>query len=246
MGTSLKEYERSCVDYMNDRSYTRGMTTATPVTRAEDGRRARGDASRRAVLTYATDIASVEGLDGVSIGRLAEASGHSKSSIATLFGGKEGLQLAAVNAAAEVFRARVMEPAREEPRGVRRLAALLRNALDYSRERVFSGGCFFAATAADVDSKPGPVRDAVHGWVRDWYGYLEAQLRYAVAGGELSLDADAIEQLAFEIISLDNEANARSLIVRSDRPYVLAARAIRQRLFAAGAEPADLTALDVV
>lgn len=224
---------------MNDRSYTRGMTTAT-----EDRRRARGDASRRAVLAHATDIASVEGLDGVTIGRLAEASGHGKSSIATLFGGKEGLQLAAINAAADVFRERVVEPAREHPRGVGRLAVLLRNALDYSRERVFTGGCFFAATAADVDSKPGPVRDAVHGWLRDWYGYLEAQLRYAVAAGELQLDDDAVELLAFELISLDNEANARSLIARSDRPYLLAARAMRDRLIAAGAEPADLAALD--
>ena len=234
----FKEYERSFVDYMNDRSYTRGMTTVT-----EDRRRARGDASRRAVLAHATDIASVEGLDGLTIGRLAEASGHSKSSIATLFGGKEALQLAAVNAAADVFRERVVDPAREEPRGVRRLAILLRNALDYSRERVFTGGCFFAATAADVDSKPGPVRDAVHGWLRDWYGYLEAQLRHAVEAGELELDDDAVEQLAFELISLDNEANARSLIVRSDRPYELAARAMRDRLLAAGADAADLTAL---
>jgi len=224
---------------MNDRSYTSDMTIAP-----EDRRRARGDASRRAVLVHATDIASVEGLDGVTIGRLAEASGHSKSSIATLFGGKEALQLAAVNAAAEIFRAHVVDPARDRPRGVPRLAALLRNSLVYSEERVFSGGCFFAATAADVDSKPGPVRDAVHGWLRDWYGYLEAQLRHAVIAGELALDEPAIEQLAFELISLDNEANARSLIVRSDRPYVLAARAMRDRLLAAGADAADLAALD--
>ncbi len=224
---------------MNDRSYTRPVTIVT-----EDRRRARGDASRRAILAHATDIASVEGLDGVTIGRLAEASGHSKSSIATLFGGKEALQLAAVNAAADVFREHVVDPAREEPRGVRRHAVLLRNALDYSRERIFSGGCFFAATAADVDSKPGPVRDAVHGWLRDWYGYLESQLRHAAQSGALALDDDAVEQLAFELISLDNEANARSLIVRSDRPYELAARAMRERLIAAGADAADLTALD--
>ena len=210
----------------------------------EDRRRARGDASRRAVLAHATDIASVEGLDGLTIGRLAEASGHSKSSIATLFGGKEALQLAAVNAAADVYREHVVDPAREEPRGVRRLAILLRNALDYSRERVFSGGCFFAATAADVDSKPGRVRDAVHGWLRDWYAYLEAQLRHAVEAGELELDDEALEQLTFELISLNNEANARSLIVRSDRPYELAARAMRDRLLAAGAEAAELTALE--
>ena len=236
---SSEQYERSYVDYTNDSSYTRPVTII-----AEDRRRARGDASRRAVLAHATDIASVEGLDGVTIGRLAEASGHSKSSIATLFGGKEGLQLAAVNAAADVFREHVVDPARAEPRGVRRLAALLRNALDYSRERVFSGGCFFAATAADVDSKPGPVRDAVHGWLRDWYGYLEAQLRHAVSAGDLELDEGAVEQLAFELISLDNEANARSLIVRSDRPYALAARAMHDRLLAAGADAADLAALE--
>ncbi|WP_344058511.1 TetR/AcrR family transcriptional regulator [Microbacterium pumilum] len=210
----------------------------------EDRRRARGDASRREILVHATDIASVEGLDGVTIGRLAEASGHSKSSIATLFGGKESLQIAAVAAAADIFREHVVYPARQEPRGVRRLATLLRRALDYSRERVFTGGCFFAATAADVDSKPGPVRDAVHGWLRDWYGYLEAQLRHAVAAGELALDDEAIEQLAFELISLDNEANARSLIVGSDRPYRLAARAMRERLLTAGATAGALAALE--
>ena len=129
----------------------------------QDRRRVRGDASRRAVLESATDLASTDGLDGLTIGRLAETSGLSKSSIATLFGGKEGLQLATVEAARQVFRESVVDPARGEDRGIRRLAALLRSALDYSRERVFSGGCFFAATAADVDSKPGPVRDAVRG-----------------------------------------------------------------------------------
>ncbi|WP_396657799.1 TetR/AcrR family transcriptional regulator [Microbacterium sp.] len=210
----------------------------------EDGRRARGDASRRLVVNHAADIASVEGLDGLTIGRLAEASGMSKSSVAALFGGKEGLQLATVAAAAEVFTADVVEPARAEPRGVRRIATMLRRVLDYSRERVFSGGCFFMATAADVDSKPGPVRDAVQGHLRTWYGYLEAQLRHAVEAGQLALDPEGVEQLAFELISLNNEANGRSLLMRSDRPYALAARAIRERLIAAGADPADLAPLD--
>lgn len=210
----------------------------------EDGRRARGDASRRVVLGHATDIASVEGLDGLTIGRLAEAAGMSKSSVAALFGGKEGLQLATVAAAAEIFTADVVEPARAEPRGVRRVASLLRRAMDYSRERVFSGGCFFMATAADVDSKPGPVRDAVQGYLSTWYGYLEAQLRHAAEAGELALGSDGVEELAFAIISLNNEANARSLLMRTDRPYALAARAIRSRLLAAGADGADLGPLD--
>lgn len=210
---------------------------------AIDGRRARGDASRRAIIERATDIASVEGLDGLTIGRLADESGHSKSSIATLFGGKEGLQLAAVAAAADRFRAIVIEPARTEPRGIARVAALLRNTLDYSRERVFTGGCFFAATSADVDSKPGPVRDAVRAWMSDWYGYLEAQLRHASEAGEIAPDAVAGDQLAFELIALNNEANSRSLLMGSDRPYSLAAAAMHRRLQEAGADPATLKPL---
>ncbi|WP_243728414.1 TetR/AcrR family transcriptional regulator [Microbacterium sp. BK668] len=207
---------------------------------AIDRRRARGDASRRVILESATDLASVEGLDGLTIGRLADASGMSKSSIATLFGGKEGLQLAAVHAAAEIFREAVVEPARELPRGVARLAKLLRGALDYSRNRVFSGGCFFLATAADMDSKPGPVRDSVRAWLREWYGYLEAQVRYAAERGEIDADAATVPRLAFELIALDNEANARSLLTGEDAPYDLAAAAMRERLIALGAKADDL------
>ncbi|WP_337001364.1 MULTISPECIES: TetR/AcrR family transcriptional regulator [unclassified Microbacterium] len=207
---------------------------------AQDGRRARGDASRRIVLHSATDLASVEGLDGLSIGRLAEASGSSKSSIATLFQSKEGLQLATVAAAREIFTARIVEPAREQPRGVRRVAALLHNSLAYSKDRVFTGGCFFAATAADVDSKSGPVRDAVRAALIDWYGYVEAQLRHAVDAGEIEADP---EVLAFELVALNEEANSRSLLMDDARPYALAAAAMRARLLAAGAPAASLAPL---
>lgn len=199
-----------------------------------DGRRARGDASRRVVLESATDLASIDGLDGLTIGRLSEASGYSKSSIATLFQSKEGLQLATVAAAREIFVAQIIEPARSEPRGVRRLAALMRNGLIYSRDRVFSGGCFFAATAADVDSKPGPVSDAVRAGLSDWYSYVGMQIRYAVDAGEL--EVEDIEVLAFELIALDDQANSRSLLMRDERPYSLAAAAMRARLRAAGAD----------
>ena len=212
---------------------------------ALDGRRARGDASRREVLERATDLASIEGLDGLTIGRLAEESGRSKSSIATLFHGKEGLQLATVVAARDIFVATIVEPARIEPRGLRRLVVLLRNALAYSRDRVFTGGCFFAATAADVDSKPGPVNAAVRSALADWYGYVEAQTRAAVTAGELGIDEAEVEVLAFELLALDEAANSRSLLLGEDRPYALAAAAMRSRLIVAGADPALLGALDV-
>ena len=208
-----------------------------------DGRRARGDASRRSVLARATDLASVDGLDGLTIGRLAETSGRSKSSIATLFGSKQDLQLATIAAAREIFIATIIEPARAEPRGVRRVATLMRAALDYSRDRVFTGGCFFVATSADIDSKPGPVRDAVRSAQADWYGYLTAQLRFAIGAGELTADVADAEVIAFELIALDEHANSRSLLFGDDGAYTLAARAMRRRLVSAGADEAMLAAL---
>ncbi|WP_164234597.1 TetR/AcrR family transcriptional regulator [Microbacterium hydrocarbonoxydans] len=208
-----------------------------------DGRRARGDASRRVVLASATDLASVEGLDGLTIGRLAETSGYSKSSIATLFRSKEGLQLATIAAAREIFVQQIVEAARTEPRGARRLVLLMRNALVYSRDRVFTGGCFFAATAADVDSKPGPVNDAVREGLAAWYGYVEAQIGHAVAAGELRTDDP--EVLAFELIALNEQANSRSLMMQDARPYALAAAAMRARLASAGVGAEALALLDL-
>lgn len=211
---------------------------------ATDGRRARGDASRRAVLTYATDLVSVEGLDGLSIGRLAEASGHSKSSIAGLFQNKEGLQLATIAAARTVFMAVVVEPAREEERGLTRLVSLMHHLIEYSRTRVFAGGCFFVAVSVEVDSKPGPVRDAVRAAMADWYGYVEAQVRAAADAGELALDAEGVELLAFQLPAIYEQSNSRSLLYGSERPYVLACRAMRALLAQAGADAAALTRLD--
>ncbi|MHA7133498.1 TetR/AcrR family transcriptional regulator [Oerskovia turbata] len=209
----------------------------------QDRRRLRGDASRQAILRSATDLASVEGLDGLTIGRLAETSGRSKSSVATLFHGKEGLQVATIAAAREIFVARIVDPARARPRGLHRLVALLRGALDYSQGRVFTGGCFFAATAADVDSKPGPVNDALRTALKDWYGYVEAQARAAIDAGELDLRPELAPQLEFELLALYEAANSRSLLLGGDRPYALAAASMRERLAAAGADPAALEPL---
>ena len=210
-----------------------------------DGRRLRGHASRQRVLAHASDLAWVEGLDGLSIGRLAEASGRSKSSIAGLFQNKEGLQLATVDAGRAVFVSVVVEPARSRPRGLPRLVALMSNVIEYSRSRVFAGGCFFAAISADYDSKPGPVRDAVRSAIEQWYGYLEIQVLAAAGDGSLDLDDEGIEQLAFALPALYEQANARSLLYGSERPYTLAARGMRDLLLQAGADASALTALPV-
>ena len=200
-----------------------------------DGRRQRGDASRRVVLASAADLASVEGLDGLSIGRLAAASNVSKSGVATLFGTKERLQLAAVESARLRFVATVLEPARVEPRGIRRIVALLDAWIAYSRDRVFPGGCFFAAAAADFDAKPGPVRDAIAQAYESWNDYVRVSLGYAVNQGALAPDADAA-QLAFEFMALLDAANTRSVMTGSNEPYWLARRALVSRLLAAGAD----------
>jgi len=152
------------------------------------------------------------------------------------------LQLATVDTAADVFRTRIVDPARELPRGVERVATLLRGVLDYSRRRVFTGGCFFAAASADLDSKPGPVADAVRDWMRTWHGYIESQLRFAVDGGELSPGTD-VERLAFELLALTDAANTRSLLGDGETPYRFAADAVRERLIASGADAAKLGAL---
>lgn len=208
-----------------------------------DGRRARGDARRRAVLERATQLVSVQGLDGLTIGALAADSGHHKSSIATLFGDKEGLQLATVEAARAVFLEAVIEPARVHPRGAQRLAELLANVLMYSHERVFIGGCFFAATAADVDSKPGPVNDAVRSLLHEWYGYVAAQIRHAVSAGDLQVAPQGEARLAFHLIALEEQANARSLLFDDSTPYGTAAAAIADLLELAGAQPSAVRRL---
>lgn len=190
------------------------------------------------MLNHAVQSATVDGLEGLTIGRLAEASGHSKSGIATLFGSKEQLQLAAVAAAREVFIDTVTTPARARtPRGLVRVCALLTDWLTYSRERVFRGGCFFAAASVEYAAKPGVVRDAIVAADQEWEDYLTLSLEYAMGAGELPLLDDA-RQLTFEIVSLLESANTRSLLHESVEPYERAGTALRSRLIALGGDPA--------
>lgn len=181
-----------------------------------DGRRVRGDRSRTTVLSLAVNIASVDGLDGLSIGGLAAESGLSKSGIVALFGTKVELQLATIAAARDIFVSEVVEPTLAVTGGVARLEKLVAAWLDYSRNRTFAGGCFFAAGIAEVGSKPGPVRDAIAAAVEDWYHFIDRTVARAQSRGELRASIDP-EQLAFALGSFLEAANARSLISgRSD------------------------------
>ncbi|WP_022885327.1 TetR/AcrR family transcriptional regulator [Glaciibacter superstes] len=208
-----------------------------------DGRRLRGERSRQAVLERAMNIASIEGLDGLSIGRLATEVDSSKSGVAALFGSKEKLQLATVEAAAEVFVAEVVAPAREHPRGLARVWAYSIAWLRYSERRVFAGACFFRAVAADFDSKPGAVRELIVGSIRTSDSYFQHALQTAIDNGELGAETDAA-QLRFEISGLYFAANDESVLFDDATVYDRALRGIRSRLIAAGADASALPVPD--
>ena len=190
-----------------------------------DGRRARGETSRRAVMTLAVDLASVDGLDGLSIGTLAARADMSKGGVVALFGSKEQLQLATVVAAKEIFVANVVTPALEEKGGLARLLVLLDAWLRYSESRVFAGGCFFAAATSELGSRRGPVRDAVADAMVEWQQFVRYTIVRAIGRGELDAATDA-SQLTFEITSLLDGANDMSLLLDSNEPYERARTAL--------------------
>jgi len=158
-----------------------------------------GDRARARIVVYAAELATVEGLDGLSIGRLAEATGVPKSSVHALFGSKEELQLATINAARDSFIAEVVTPAfADAAPGRERLLALCEGYLSYVERRVFPGGCFFVAMSAEFGARPGPVHDEVATAQQQWRDVLESEARSAADRHELAEGTDAA-QLAFEL-----------------------------------------------
>jgi len=174
--------------------------------RKVDGRVERGERTRRQILDAAVDIASVEGLEGLSIGRLALKLDMSKSGLFAAFGSKVDLQVATVDRAAEIFVEQVVRRAMGAPRGLPRLRSLCASKLEYMQREVFRGGCFFAAASAEFDGRPGPVRDRVAGHMKAWVELLGGAVRRAQGEGHLQADVDPA-QLAFEIDSLAQGAN---------------------------------------
>jgi AcrR family transcriptional regulator len=195
----------------------------------ERRRRADGERSRRAILDAATRLATVEGIEGLSIGRLAQAIGMSKSGLYAHFGSKEDLQLATVAAAEKLFDADVVEPALRADDGLARVEALCERFLSHVERGVFPGGCFFASVAAEVDTRPGPVRDRVAAVQSRWAELVAAGLRAAQAEGELDPEA-SIEQLTFEINAILAQANTVFLLYDDREVFELARHALRERV----------------
>jgi len=170
-----------------------------------DGRLQRGLRSRRTIVRHAVDMASMDGLNGLSIGRLATDLGLSKSGVQALFGSKENLQVATADFARDAFNDAVIRPMLSAPRGVRRLRALVEAWIVYAEAPLFAGGCFWAANLPDFDSRPGPVRDTLMRDQRDWRGLIGRELTHAVDSGEIA-DLDA-ELAAFQLDAVLIAAN---------------------------------------
>jgi AcrR family transcriptional regulator len=174
-------------------------------TTMSDGRLQRGARSRRAVVRHAVDVASLNGLDGLSIGGLATDLGLSKSGVQALFGTKENLQVAIAECARTAFNDAVISPALQATTGVARLRSLIERWIVYAKEPLFSGGCFWAANLPAFDSQPGPVRDTLARHQQDWRNLIADQLRHAADTGEIAnLDADLA---AFQIDAVLIAAN---------------------------------------
>ncbi len=195
-----------------------------------DRRRLRGMRTRQSILVHAARVGSAEGLEAVSLQRLAGDLGISKSGLFAHFGSKEELHMATIEAAAQIFTDEVLRPALQVPRGLGRVWALCNSWLSYLERGVFPGGCFFWAVAEEFDSRrPGPVRDSVLEKKNYWSYSLQRAVREAQAAGEIDPGVDP-EQLAWELDSLLGGANSGFKGDDGVRAIERGRRAIRDRL----------------
>jgi len=183
-------------------------------------------------VSEAARLATVEGIEGLSISTLADSVGMSKSGLFAHFGSKEELQLAAVEEASAVFAAQVTDPAADAPTAYERLRRLVDGYLAYLEVETFPGGCFFASALAEVDMRPGAVRDRLVAFLSEWLGRLESAVREAQSEGAISSDEDPV-QLVFELEAALFFANAQFVVARSPEPIERARLAIDRRLAAA-------------
>src|SRR3954466_14541732 len=160
--------------------------------------RSDGERSRAAILREAARLATVEGLQGLSLARLADAVGMSKSGLFAHFGSKEELQLATIDAASATFDELVIDPAGEEAAGVPRLRAYIERFLDHVQEGVFPGGCFFVSAMGELGTHPGPARDGAMAFSQRWMTLLAQQVAAAQTARDLDPTADP-SQIAFEL-----------------------------------------------
>ncbi|HEU4976273.1 MAG TPA: TetR/AcrR family transcriptional regulator [Baekduia sp.] len=190
--------------------------------------------TRRRIVERSVDVGTLEGLEILSFGRLADDLGMSKSGVLRHFDTKEALQLAAIEAATGAFAERMAARVRGSERGLERLLALCDGWIEDVIERQPAGGCFFTAVSTEFDGRPGPVRDAIAAALRTWQDALAAEVRRAVALGQLPESTD-VAQVVFELGGLVMGLNQRLLLRGDRRAPTRARRAVRRILGVAAA-----------
>jgi AcrR family transcriptional regulator len=196
--------------------------------------RSDGARSRDAILDEAAQLSTVEGIGGLSLSRLADSVGMSKSGLFAHFGSKEELQLATIERADEIFHNQVLEPAASATDGLDRLRRLVDGYLRYVQAGTFPGGCFFATVLVEVSMQPGAVRDRLLVFLQDWLGRLESAIRDAQSEGTINKGEDA-GQLAFELEASLLLANTQFSVMQSAEPIERGRRSIERRLKEAAA-----------
>jgi len=190
--------------------------------------RADGVRTREAIVREAVSLATVEGLEGLSIGNLASALDMSKSGIYAHFGSKQDLQLATVDEAARIFQTQVIEPALAAPPGLGQLIAVCDAFFDYLARRTFPGGCFFASAVLEMGSRPGPVKEEIAAFQTGFTAVIRQFAVTALERGEL--DNEDPDSLAFELNGIILATNAHFVIHQDPSVLEMAKQIVRRRV----------------
>lgn len=193
-----------------------------------DGRKAKGDRSRADILKHATRIASRDGLEHLTLGRVATDAGLAKGNIQVLFGDKETLQLATVESGIAIYLREVVEPALAQGTALKRIKALIDGWYTFVEERRLPGGCLVHALSNEYRTRPGAIRDCVEQHRTDAMHRLITLIGEAKAAGDLRSDTNA-KQLAFELTAHQAAANVAALM-GDEQQFELAKRTSRDRL----------------
>jgi AcrR family transcriptional regulator len=209
------------------------MTATRQASSRQRRQRSDGERTRGAILRAAASLATVDGLDGLSIGNLAAAIGMSKSGLYAHFGSKQELQLATVHEAGRIFADEVVQPALAAPPGLAQLRAVCEAFFEHLARRTFPGGCFMASAALEMGTRPGPVKDLVAAFQAEFVALIRGFAATAIEQGELPGTEDP-DRLTFELNGIILAADAN--FVLHDDPAVLdlARQVVRQRLTPAG------------
>jgi len=185
--------------------------------------------TRAAVTETAVDLASVKGLEALSIGGLAGETGMRKSSVFSLFGSKRDLQLAMLEAAVEQFTEEVWAPVADQRAGIARLLALCDSWLSYHEREVMPGGCFLTTATIEFDARPGPLRDAVASAMKRWLRVLEHEVALAIEAGDLPAGTGPAD-VAFQLNALASAASYGFQLWRDPSVFGRARRSMRRSL----------------